>query len=80
MTDKVSTTTETTSDGSVNITVEKYHELIEKAATKPPVINRTTVVKTDEILRKESRLWGGSLMGVGASLFAIGASLFKSGK
>ena len=69
----------TTSDGNVKISVEKYNELLEKAAAKPPVINRTTVQKTDEMLAKESRLWGGSLMGFGASMFAVGAGLFKSG-
>lgn len=81
MPEEASTTTETkvTSDGSVKISVEAYNDLLKRAATKPPVINRTNVVKTDEMLAKESKLWGGSLMGVGASLFAVGAGLFKSG-
>lgn len=81
MANEVSTTNEvkTTSDGSVNITVEKYNELLDKAAAKPPVINRTTVIKTDEMTAAENRMWGGSLMGVGASMFIIGAFRFKAG-
>lgn len=81
MPDEVSTTTETktSSDGSVKISVESYNDLLTKAAAKPPIVNHTTVQKTPEMLAKESRLWGGSLMGLGASMFAVGAGLFKSG-
>jgi tartrate dehydratase alpha subunit/fumarate hydratase class I-like protein len=69
----------TTSDGTVKISVEKYNELLEKAAVKPPVINRTTVNKTAEMLAKETRMWGGGLMGLGASLFVLGACVYKAG-
>jgi hypothetical protein len=81
MTDEVSTISEikTTSDGTVTISVEKYNELLETAAANPPVINRTTVIKTEEMIAKEFRVWGGSLMGLGASMFALGAFLFKKG-
>jgi hypothetical protein len=51
MADEVTTTNEvkTASDGSVKISVEKYNELLEKSAAKPPVVNRTTVIKTNEM-------------------------------
>ena len=82
MSDEVSTTTEVkqTSDGNVKVSLEKYNDLVAKAEAKPPVINRTTVVKTEEMVAEEKRLWGGSLMGLGTSLFAIGATLFKMGR
>ena len=69
----------TTSDGFVKITVEKYNELVEKAAIKPPTINRTVVNKTAEMLAREHRAWGGTFMGLGASLFVVGAVLYKAG-
>lgn len=89
MGNEVSTTTETktTSDGRVDISVEKYNDLVNKEAKyrelrdKPPmVVNRTVVNKTDVMLAQESRLWGGSLMGLGAALFTIGGALFKAGR
>jgi hypothetical protein len=81
MADEVTTTSEikTASDGTVKISVEKYNELLQKAAAKPPVINRTTVIKTDEMVAGENRMWGGTLMGVGASMFVIGAFRYKAG-
>lgn len=81
MAEEVSTVNETkiTSDGTVNISVEKYNDLVEKAATKAPVINRTIVNKTEEMVAQELRMWGGSLMGLGASMFIVGAILFKVG-
>jgi hypothetical protein len=81
MADEVSNTTvesvKKTSDGSVKISVERYEELLEKAAAKPPVINRTTVHKTPEMLSQEHRAWGGTFMGLGASLFVIGAFRYR---
>jgi hypothetical protein len=81
MPDEVSNTTvesvKKTSDGSVKISVERYEELLEKAAAKPPVINRTTVHKTPEMLSQEHRAWGGTFMGLGASLFVIGALRYR---
>jgi hypothetical protein len=70
----------TTSDGSVKISVEKYEELLAKSAAKPPVINRTTVIKTAEIAAKEYRLWGGTLMGMGVAMIAAGAVLYNAGR
>jgi hypothetical protein len=80
----------TTSDGTVKISVEKYNELLETVAkqkeqltqlrNEPPVINRTEVIKTPEMLASEYRMWGGSLMGLGGSLFIVGAFLYKAGR
>jgi hypothetical protein len=69
-----------TSDGTVKISVERYEELLEKAAAKPPVINRTIVNKTPEMLSQEHRAWGGTFMGLGASLFVVGALRYKAGR
>jgi hypothetical protein len=70
----------TTSDGSVKISVEKYEELLSKAARKPPVVNQTTVIKTAEMAAKEYRLWGGTFMGLGVAMFSIGAVLYNAGR
>ena len=82
--DKQETTTintvKATSDGTVKIAVEKYNELLEKAATKPPVINRTVINKTPEMLAKEYQMWGGTFMGLGASMFVVGVLLFRAGR
>src|SRR4051812_26626627 len=101
MPDEVSTTTteaiKKMSDGTVNIAVEKYNELLEtigsqkgsidnlkerleKAINEPPVINRTVVNKTAEMLAEEHRMWGGTLMGLGASAFVVGAFRYKAGR
>jgi hypothetical protein len=69
----------TASDGTVKLSIEMYNELLEKAATKPPVINRTIVSKTAEMLAQEHRIWGGTLMGLGASFFVVGALRFRAG-
>jgi phage head maturation protease len=81
MPDEVSTTTteavKKTSDGFVKISVEKYEELLEKSVYKPPVINRTVVHKTAEMLSQENRTWGGTFMGLGASLFVVGVLRYR---
>ena len=53
---------------------------LNKARNEPPVIHRTEVVKTPEILAAEYRMWGGGLMGMGGSMFIIGAFLYKVGR
>lgn len=68
-----------TSDGTVNITVEKYEELLKKAA-RPTTVNTTRVVKTAEMAAKDLRIWGGTFMGLGATLFTIGAFLYRAGR
>jgi hypothetical protein len=73
-------TVKTASDGTVKIAIEKYNELLEKAAAKPPVINRTTVIKTAEMLAKEHQAWGVSFMGLGAGMFVVGVLRFMAGR
>jgi hypothetical protein len=67
------------SDGSVKISVETYNDLLAKAVAKPAQINRTTVIKTAEMAAKEYRVWGGSLMGIGATMFVVGAAIYRAG-
>lgn len=73
-------TVKAASDGTVKIAVEKYNELLEKAAAKPPVINRTTVIKTPEMLAKENLAWGTTLMGLGAAMAVVGAFRTRAGR
>jgi len=67
------------SDGSVKISVETYNDLLAKAVANPAQINRTTVIKTAEMAAKEYRVWGGSLMGIGATIFVVGAAIYRAG-
>lgn len=62
--------------GSIN----RLNEQLTKARNEPPVINRTVVNKTDEMLSQEHRAWGVTLMGLGASLFVVGALRYKAGQ
>lgn len=48
-------------------------ESLNKARNEPPIINRTIVQKTDEMLVKENLLWGNTFMGMGVCLFIVGA-------
>jgi hypothetical protein len=57
----------------------KLNDRLQKALNEPPVVNRTTVIKTDEMVAGENRVWGGTLMGVGASMFIVGALRYKAG-
>jgi hypothetical protein len=70
-------TIKTASDGTVKIAIEKYNELLEKAAEKPTVIN--TISKTPEMLAKEHLAWGSTFMGMGVSLFVVGVLRFRAG-
>lgn len=79
MSDEVTTTNvvKTASDGTVKIAIEKYNELLAQAAAKPPVINRTTVIKTAEILAREHRVSGITFMGLGVSLILVGVVRYR---
>lgn len=55
-------------------------EQLRKAVNEPPVINRTVVNKTAEMLSQEHRAWGGTFMGLGAAFFVVGALRYKAGK
>ena len=82
-------TVKTASDGMVKVTLEKYNELVETVASQksqitqlrsqPPVINRTVVNKTAEMLSQEHRAWGITFMLGGAAALAVGAIRFKAG-
>lgn len=61
-------------------TMDTLKERLYEARTKPPVINRTVVEKTAEMAAQDNRIWGGTLMGLGASLFVVGALRYKAGK
>lgn len=61
-------------------TVSDLRERLRRAVNEPPVINRTVVNKTTEMVAEEHRVWGGSLMGLGATLFVIGAFRYRAGK
>jgi hypothetical protein len=59
--------------------ISSLRESLRKAQSEPPVINRTVVEKTPEVAAREYRVWGSSLMGLGASMFVVGAFMFKTG-
>src|SRR3954466_10251593 len=61
--------------GSIN----SLNDQISRLRNEPPVVNRTTVIKTDEMIAGENRIWGGTLMGVGASMFIVGVFRYKAG-
>jgi hypothetical protein len=60
--------------------IRNLNELLTRARNEPPVINRTVVNKTTEMLAQEHRMWGGTLMGLGVSFFVVGALRYKAGK
>jgi hypothetical protein len=88
-------TVQTSSDGTVKIAIEKYNELVEKIAdqkesirslnerlsqARAPVINRTVVNKTAEMVAADHRVWGATFMGTGALLLGIGAFRLKASR
>jgi hypothetical protein len=72
-------TVKTASDGVVKISIEKYEELIAKAAEKAPVISRT-IIKTPEMLAQEHKAWGWTFIGAGAALIGVGAVRVRLGR
>jgi hypothetical protein len=62
--------------GSIN----SLRSQLNQARNEPPVINRTIVEKTPELLAREQVAWGATFMGGGASLFVIGALMFRAGR
>jgi len=59
--------------------IDSLNESLRRARNEPPVINRTVVEKTPELLAREYRAWGATCMGGGAALFVIGAFLYRAG-
>lgn len=62
--------------GSIN----SLRDQLTKLRNEPPVINRTIIEKTVEMAAQDNRVWGGTLMGLGASMFVVGAIRFKLGR
>lgn len=60
-------------------TISDLRSRLHKATNEPPVINRTVVNKTAEMLADERRVWGGTCMGLGASLLVVGAFIYRAG-
>ena len=60
--------------------ISRLNTQLNQARAEPPVINRTVVEKTPEVLNREYRAWGATFMGGGASLFVIGALMFRAGR
>lgn len=71
----------TASDGTVKITVEKYQELLAKAAEekRPVYPTYTTVEKTPAMVAADNQMWGTIFMGGGASIFLVGLFQFVHG-
>ena len=76
--EEVTSTAKTISDGNVTITVEKYQELLAKAAQAAPII-RHTILKTDKMVADENRMWGAVFLGGGISLSVIGGLIYRTG-
>lgn len=55
-------------------------QLVKARSYVPPVVNRTIIEKTPEMVLQDHRVWGGSLMALGASVFAVGAVRFRLGR
>ena len=45
----------------------------------PPVINRTIIEKTPEMVAQDNRVWGGTFLGLSASMFIDGAIRLRRG-
>lgn len=67
------------SDGNVTITVERYQELLEKAAEKAPVIINT-VQKTAAMAASDNKVFGGLLIGGGMAMSALGGIVYTIGR
>lgn len=62
--------------GSIN----ELKQQLSSIRSQPPVINRTIVEKTAEMAARDHRVWGGTLMGLGASSLVAGAVRFHLGR
>lgn len=60
--------------------ISRLNEQLNRARNEPPVINRTVIEKTAEMAAQDHRVWGGSLMGLGASMFVIGVFRVRAGR
>lgn len=60
--------------------IRGLNERLAKALSEPPVINRTVVNKTAEMVAEDHRVWGGTFIGLGVISFVVGAFRYKAGK
>ncbi len=59
--------------------IGRLNELLSESRNRPPVINRTVIEKTAEMVAEDHRMWGGTFMGLGVVSFVIGAFRYRSG-
>src|SRR4051812_34813042 len=59
--------------------ISRLSDQLSQLRNEPPMVNRTTVIKTGAMVAGENRMWGGTLMGVGASMFIVGLFRYKAG-
>jgi hypothetical protein len=60
--------------------IGNLREQLTRARSEPPVINRTVIHKTAEMVAQDHRVWGGSLMVLGASMLVVGVVRFRLGR
>jgi hypothetical protein len=61
-------------------TISGLSTRLTRLQNEPPVINRTVINKTAEMAAEDHRMWGGTLMGLGASIFVVGAFRYRAGR
>ena len=61
------------------VSISDLNQRLTKALNEPPVINRTVVHKTSEMLAEEHRAWGWTFIGAGAALVVVGAIRVRLG-
>jgi hypothetical protein len=62
-----------------NGSIEDLRRRLTRAVNEPPIINRTNVIKTAEMVAEENRMWGNTFMGVGGAMFIVGALRRRKG-
>lgn len=60
--------------------IERGRDQLRQAREQPPVVNRTYVNKTPEMLAREQEVSGMTFMGLGAAMFAVGAYRFRAAR
>lgn len=78
MADETTNTVKKVSDGVVTINVERYHELVAKAAETAPTIY-TQIIKTPAMRAADNKMWGIVFFVGGMTIAAVGAYLRAAG-
>ena len=60
--------------------IRNLNDQLTKLRNNPPIINRTVVEKTAEMVAEDHRVWGATFRGAGTILFGIGALRYKAGQ